>query len=185
MAGMRREVTAEEVRALLGELGQRLAAKGVEATIYIVGGAAIALELDPRRVTVDVDGVFHPETTVRDEARAMAKEHELPEDWLNDNAKAFTPGGDRGAVSLDIPGLSVALASPEHLLAIKMASFRPGQDLDDLELLFRTLRIATPEEAAEISTGVYGEYSVVLPGWDELLLSAQAVIDRMRRRRGV
>src|SRR5665648_322299 len=172
MAGPRREFTADEVRDLLAELGRRLQAKGIEATIYIVGGAAIALEIDARRVTVDVDAIFHPETTVRAEAEQLAAERGLPKDWLNNSVGGFVPGGDDDAVPLELDGITVTTASPEHLLAMKMASYRPGKDQADLELLFARLGITTAEQAADIALAVYGEYSVVLPGRDELILSA-------------
>jgi hypothetical protein len=177
------ELTHDEMRALLTELGARLHAAGVEATLYIVGGAAIAFELDVRRVTADIDAVFHPETTVRAEVAAMANEKGLPQGWLNDNARAFVPGGDDDAVPFTVPGMSVALASPRHLLAMKMAAARPGQDLDDLALLFDTLGLTTPEAAADVALAVYGEGSVVLPERDELVLTARAVFDRLRPRR--
>ena len=177
------ELTHDEMRALLTELGARLHAAGVEATLYIVGGAAIAFELDVRRVTADIDAVFHPETTVRAEVAAIAHEKGLPQGWLNDNARAFVPGGDDDAVPFTVPGMSVALASPRHLLAMKMAAARPGQDLDDLALLFDTLGLTTPEAAADVALAVYGEGSVVLPERDELVLTARAVFDRLRRRR--
>ena len=177
------ELTHDEMRALLTELGARLHAAGVEATLYIVGGAAIAFELDVRRVTADIDAVFHPETTVRAEVAAMANEKGLPHGWLNDNARAFVPGGDDDAVPFTVPGMSVALASPRHLLAMKMAAARPGQDLDDLALLFDTLGLTTPEAAADVALAVYGEGSVVLPERDELVLTARAVFDRLRPRR--
>jgi hypothetical protein len=136
--------------------------------------------MDARRVTVDIDAVFHPETTVAEEAANIAAERDLRPDWLNQSARAYIPGGDSGAVLLDIPGLSVALASPEHLLAMKMAAFRPT-DVPDLELLFRELKISTADQAASIALSVYGEESVVLPGRDELVLSAQAVLNRLKR----
>jgi hypothetical protein len=182
VAGPSRELTATEVRSLLTELGARLHDRGVEAQLYVVGGAAIALEFDVRRVTADIDAIFHPETTVSEEAEAMAAEHGLPTNWLNSNAKAFIPGGDDHAIPFSVPGLSVALASPEHLLAMKMASYRPGQDQADLELLFRELAVSTAAQAADLSLAVYGEHSVVLPGRDELILSAQAVLDRSTKR---
>src|SRR5665648_1280510 len=78
----------------------------------------------------------------------------------------------RQALPLDLPGIAVTLSSPEHLLAMKMASYRPGKDQADLELLFARLGITTAEQAADIALAVYGEYSVVLPGRDELILSA-------------
>jgi hypothetical protein len=177
------ELTHDEMRALLTELGTRLRAAGVEATLYIVGGAAITFELDVRRVTADIDAVFHPEATVRAEVAAIADEKGLPQGWLNDNARAFVPGGDEDAVPFTVPGMSVALASPRHLLAMKMAAARPGQDLDDLALLFDTLAVTSPDAAADIALAVYGEGSVVLPERDELVLTARAVFDRIRRRR--
>lgn len=181
MAGPRRELTADEVRELLAELGRRLHAQGVEATVYVVGGAAIALEIDTRRVTADVDAVFHPATTVRAEAERLADERDLPRDWLNDSV-ASLPGGDADAVPIEVEGMTVTAASPEHLLAVKMAAFRPGRGQADLELLFRILGITEPEQAADIALAVYGEYTVVLPGRDELLLSARAILDRRRHR---
>lgn len=177
------ELDAERITHLLTELGRRLLNRGVEGHLYVVGGAAIALEFDTRRVTADVDAVLHPETTVRAEAEAMAAESGIPKSWLSDNAKAFLPGGDDRASTLSFPGLSVALASPEHLLAMKMAAYRPGQDQEDLVLLFTQLDVTTPEQAADLALEVYGEHTVVLPDRDELILSAQAVLERMRRRR--
>jgi hypothetical protein len=172
------ELTADDVRGLLAELGRRLQAQGVAATVYVGGGAAIALELDERRVTADVDAVFHPATTVRAEAEVLATERGLPKDWLNDSVAGLVPGGDLGALPLDLPGIAVTLGSPEHLLAMKMASYRPGKDQADLELLFARLGIRTAEQAADMALAVYGEYTVVLPGRDELILSAQAILDR-------
>lgn len=183
-AGPRRELTADEIRDLLTVLGRRLEARGVEATIYIVGGAAIALEIDARRVTVDVDAVFRPEATVKEEAEALAAERGLPLHWLSDAVAGFVPGGDAGAVRLDIPGVAVTVGSTEHLLAMKMASYRPGKDQADLELLFDRLGVTSAEQAAQIALGVYGDYAAVLPGREELLLSAQAILDRRAARRG-
>jgi hypothetical protein len=177
---VRRELSRDDIRALLAELGARLDAAGVEATIYIVGGAAMSLEFDVRRVTADVDAVFHPQTTVREQAQALAADRGLPGDWLNDSVRAFVPGDDADAIRYSVPGLSIALASARHLLAMKMAAFRPT-DVSDLVVLFRELSIATPEEAADMALAVYGPNSMVLPDRDELLLSARAVIDRMRR----
>lgn len=114
----------------------------------------------------------------------LAAERNLPRDWLNNSVAGFVPGGDDDGVPLQLEGITVTTASPEHLLAMKMASFRPGKDQADLELLFAQLGITEPSQAADIALAVDGEYSVVLPGRDELLLSAQAVLDRRHRTRG-
>lgn len=148
MAGPRRELTAQEVRELLTELGRRL------------------------------------QERVRAEAEQLAAERGPPRAWLNNSVAGFVPGGDDGAVLLDIPGVAVAASSPEHLLAMTMVSYRPGKDQADLELLFERLRVSAPEQAADIALGVYGEYTVVLPDREELILSAQAILDRRRRGSG-
>jgi len=51
---------AERVRGLFLELSDRLAACGVTAQLFVVGGAAMALAYEPGRLTRDVDGVFVP-----------------------------------------------------------------------------------------------------------------------------
>lgn len=156
-------IDGEEILALLRDLGERLAFAGVHADIYIIGGAAIALTLDTRRVTRDIDAALKPNLEVRDVALEMAREKGLPEGWLDSAAMGFAPDApDLGAVLIDLPGLSIAVASPEHLLAMKMAAARPGRDMEDLELLFRTLGLTEPGQAVDIARRLYGEESVVL-----------------------
>jgi predicted nucleotidyltransferase len=170
----------DKIIELLTELGRRLAAKGVVGRFYIVGGAAMALEFDTRRTTRDIDAVFDPPTTVADEAAAMARALGLPGGWLSAAAQAFIPGPDENPVSLDIEGLQVAISSPQNLLAMKMAAGRP-QDVSDLVILFRRLKIKSPEQAVDIAVKMYGEGSAVLSEpRDSLLLLAESVLTRVR-----
>ncbi len=182
----RPDLGPEDLRALLSELGARLEAAGVHGDLYVVGGAAIALTLGVRRITRDVDAVFRPAVEVREEAERLAAERGLPRDWLDSAALAFAPNvPDTDAVSLDIPGLSVSVASPEHLLAMKLAAARPGRDIDDLVLLFDRLGIDRPERALAIAKRLYGQDSVVLSDPDESYLwLAEDVLAELRRRRG-
>jgi hypothetical protein len=175
------ELDRAEIIELLTELGRRLQASGVEATLYVVGGAAIAIQFDSRRVTKDIAAIFHPETTVRAVAETLAAERGLPKRWLNDSAAAFAPGpsDDVDAIPFEAPGIAVSIASPRHLLAMKMAAFRPT-DRPDLEVLFGALDVTTPEQAADIATEVYGDHHA-LPPREELLLVAEATLARMRR----
>lgn len=48
-------LTRTQLIRLLTEVGARLLARGREGQIYVVGGAAMALTFDSRRVTRDVD----------------------------------------------------------------------------------------------------------------------------------
>jgi hypothetical protein len=165
---------------LLTELGRRLSAKGVAGRLYIVGGAAMALEFDTRRSTRDIDAVLHPPTTIADEAASMATDLGLPAAWLSAAATPFIPLPDEDPVSLDVEGLQVAVSSAANLLAMKMAAGRP-QDLTDLVVLFRHLKIRSPAQAVDIAERMYGDDSVVLSEPREsLLLLAESVLARAR-----
>ena len=170
----------DKIMELLTELGRRLSAKGVAGRLYVVGGAAMALEFDTRRTTRDIDAIFDPPTTVADEAASMASDLGLPPGWLSDAAQAFIPLPDHDPVSLDVEGLQVAVSSPANLLAMKMAAGRP-QDITDLVVLFRHLKIRNPEQAVDIAERMYGDDSVVLSEPREsLLLLAESVLARVR-----
>lgn len=174
----------DKIMELLGELGRRLSAKGVAGRLYVVGGAAMALEFDTRRTTRDIDAILDPPTTVADEAASMARDLGLPPGWLSAAAQAFIPLPDADPVSLDVEGLQVALSSPANLLAMKMAAGRP-QDITDLVVLFRHLKISSPEQAVDIAERMYGTDSVVLSEPRvSLLLLAESVLARMRREDG-
>ncbi|TCC16155.1 hypothetical protein [Kribbella speibonae] len=80
MTDARNEFRAGEIVDLLSELDNRLKARGISASIFVVGGAAIAVTSndDPRR-TEDIDAITRDQAVV-DEARTMASQRKLPED---------------------------------------------------------------------------------------------------------
>jgi len=86
-------LSREQIIEALERLDRALGARGTRAELYLVGGAVMCLALDARASTKDVDGWFTEPQAVREAAREVAKEMDLPEDWLNDAAT------DRGAVS--------------------------------------------------------------------------------------
>jgi hypothetical protein len=147
-----------EIVELLTELGRRLAGRGVEGEMYVVGGAAIALAFDERRATRDIDAVFEPKATVYEVAAEMAAEQELPDGWLNDAVKGFLAGADEDAVQvLDVPGLRVASASPRILLAMKVLSHRIGEDDDDVRLLATQLGLEHANDVLAVAEAVFGD----------------------------
>ena len=175
------EFSREDIEELLDELGRRLLSRDVTGTIYVAGGAAIALEFPERRVTRDIAALFGPAEVVREEAAAMSAERGLPPTWLSDSVRGFMPpGDDADANTYSVPGLEVSVASPRYLLAMKMAAGRP-QDLHDLILIFRELGITQAEEAADIAKKVHGRDSILLPPRDELSRYAEAVLNRMEQ----
>lgn len=151
-------LTRDEIRALLEDLGRELEAEAVQAEMFVVGGAAIALAYNTRRATADVDAVFEPKTVVYSAAARVAKRHPgVPADWLNDGVKGFLPGPDSAAVvALETSGLVVRTASPEYLLALKVQASRVDRDLDDIRFLAGLCGATTADEVLSITTRVLG-----------------------------
>ncbi len=175
----RREFNTEEIRSLLVELGRRLAAEGEHASIYIAGGAAMAMTIDTRRVTDDVDGIFDRTNALETAADEVASAHQLDGRWLSDAMRPYAASAsDVEATLVELDGLSVSIASPRHLLAMKMAAFRP-EDMGDLARLFTHLAIATPEAAVATVWEVYGDYAETAGGGSrqDFLLRARGVLD--------
>lgn len=129
----------------------------------------MALAYDARRATRDIDAVFQPHGVVLDEARAVADELGLPHWWLNEQASAYVaPGGDAAAPRVfDHPGLRVAAASPEHLLAMKVLAAR-RRDADDIRFLVKHLGLTTPAQVLNLCAEVFPEEEV--PGRARLVL---------------
>ncbi len=150
---------AEQIRALLIELGQRLDARGIEARLFLVGGAAMALAFSRRRVTRDLDAVFEPKKEIYDEAAAMARERGLPDGWLNDSVKGLLPDREQpieGTSSFSAPGIRVGVAAPQYLFAMKAMATRQEADGDDLRLLARALKLKTSAQALDLVERFYG-----------------------------
>ncbi len=176
-----------ELLALLTEVGQVLSRDGAHGDIYVVGGSAICLTMNTRRVTQDIDVAFRSGAgDVRAAAAEVGARHGLPPGWINSAVTGVLPNvEDTEAVILDIPGLSVALTSPEHLLAMKMIAARPGRDHDDLEFLFERLGITEPEQAVEIVERVCGDSDIMMSDpIESYLYEARDVLRRIAERRG-
>jgi hypothetical protein len=146
------------IRTLLLELGRRLDARGLEARIFLVRGAAMALAFSRDRVTRDLDGVFEPKREIYDEAALIAEEQHLPDGWLNDAVKGLLP--DRhppveGVGGLSAPGIRVGVASAEYLFAMKAMAARQETDGDDLRALARVIGIDDVASALELVERFY------------------------------
>ena len=149
----------ERIVALLGELGGRLNSRGLEADLYVVGGTAMALAYDRLRVTRDIDAVGEPMAAIEAEAREMAAIHrDLPADWLIARVMPLLPrsfDADR-IEALAWPGLSVNVASPRRLLAMKVRAGRYDRDLQDIWILCQVLELVRLEQVWDIVDEVWG-----------------------------
>ena len=151
------EFEAEEIGRLLGLLDSRLRRRRVRASIYVVGGAAIAMTVVDTRRTIDIDiDALASETVVMEEARLLADAEGIPTTWLNSNAGSWVP--PRPADTVVPPerlGLTVHYAPREHLLAMKLIAARP-QDRPDIIALSLSLGMGeSAEEYADLLERVY------------------------------
>lgn len=156
MSGRGAELDDEDVRSLFQDLSGRLAASGVHAQLFVVGGAAMALAYEQGRLTRDVDALFVPAPEVRRAAEAIGVDRGLEPDWLNDAAKGFLPGPDENpATVFESESLLVQIASPEYLLAMKLHASRDERDLDDATTLFGLLGYTTAQQGIDLLTSTY------------------------------
>ena len=128
----------------------------------MVGGAAMLLAYGRERMTRDTGAIFEPKTIVYDEARAMAREKTwLGEDWLNDAVKGFVngpdPDPDKVRVVFSTDNLTVQVASPKRLLAMKVAAARVERDRDDILTLVEIVGAHTIQDVLDIAYAEYGE----------------------------
>lgn len=147
------KLTKADLLRLFELLDAELAAEGVQAELYLVGGAVMCLALDARAATRDVDAWFKPAAVVRAAAARVANRVDVPADWLNDAVKGWL--GARGSFDpfLERPHLKVFVAQPAYLLAMKSVALRLGEefhDLDDVRYLLRYLNITRVADALAI-----------------------------------
>jgi hypothetical protein len=135
----------------------------VVADIYVFGGAAMVLAYDAQRATRDIDAVFHPHGLVLDEARHVADVLGLPTWWLNEQASVYVSGKlDPGKRNVfDHPGLRVAAASPEHMLAMKVLSSAP--ETHQTSVSFSNISISQPPKTPSLSAAASSPTKRYLP----------------------
>ena len=149
----------EKVVEALTELGVRLDARGIHGDIYVVGGTAMLLGYDRLVVTSDIDAVFTPVEVINEIVAEMYMENKrLGKDWLNSKVLPLLPRiADLGAwEALNIRGLTVSVASPEFLLAMKARAARGRRDLEDVGVLVGILNYTDLDEVWETCEAVWG-----------------------------
>ena len=142
---------------LFGELSEELERQGLRGHVYIVGGAALIAGYGRKRSTHDVDGrIVYEKRGVMEAARRLAEKHDLPTNWLNENATLFMPHTDdsQATTVFNSPALVVTGASARHLLAMKIDAGR-AEDVEDIQWLLDELRIENLDEAIEVHWTTY------------------------------
>jgi hypothetical protein len=151
-------LTAERIDQLLRALDVELRREEVVGELYVVGGAVLCLALQARPSTRDVDGYFEPPQVIRRAAVRIARDHDVPESWLNDAVKGYLSPKGEYRPYLELANLRVLVAQPEYLLAMKCLAFRLGPEFHDevdVRFLLRYLNIERYEAAVDVITRYY------------------------------
>lgn len=154
----RHEFNASQVVDLLAELDLRVRHRGVSASGFVVGGAAIAVAgVRGERLTEDID-VVTDELVVFEEAALLGRERGLPENWLNPNARMWMPPLPEGVLNRpDAPGLRVTYADDGFLFATKLIAQR-AKDVEDVVALAQRLGL-TGASAGELEAHIRRYYT--------------------------
>ena len=150
------------VRALT-RLGELCAEKKSRVEIAIYGGTVMMLAYDCREATKDIDAIFHPSEVVVPLIKQVAREQNLPEDWMNNGVGSFVARREDRIkfAQLQIPGLAITRPSARYLLAMKCRAgrlptpFRAG-DMEDIKFLLRELAIDSITDVEAIAKEFYG-----------------------------
>jgi hypothetical protein len=165
--------------AALRRLGELARDADIRLEVSIYGGSAMLLAYNNRAATKDVDAILKPREEGEHLAKRVARELDLPDDWLNRDVVQFiSPNREakrRLAEIEDETGLIVHVPTAKYLLAMKaLACRRPigayRGDLDDLRFLIRQLGIQSVDEIQEAVDAFYPD-DVIRPE-DRLLLQS-------------
>lgn len=162
---MRGELDRATILRALGRLSTLLGERGITGELCLLGGTVMVLAFNARASTKDVDAIFQPAQVIRELARRVGHELDLPEDWINDGAKGFVSTRHE-ATEGDLPQfphLRLTAPPPGYMLAMKCMAARIGADTEergdiaDIEFLVRHLRLRAPDEAIAIVARYYPE----------------------------
>lgn len=150
----------DDLIAGLRELAARSRHAGVgSVTIEVIGGAALRLAYFDRATTVDIDARLEPQHKLEPIIHEIADDRGWPTNWINSDAVQFIPRWGREVhwrPLLVEPGLSIVVASPEALLAMKLhaTQHRGNRDIGDVAKLLAIVGISSVADAERL----YGEF---------------------------
>ncbi len=148
----------------LRRLGREAREAGVRLEISLYGGSAMLLAFNSRSATKDIDAILVPREEGEGLAARVARDLDLPEDWINSDVTQFiSPKKEAKRRLSEIEretGLIVHAPTARYLLAMKaLACRRPigayQGDLEDLRFLIRKIGIRSVEEIQEIIDAFY------------------------------
>jgi hypothetical protein len=153
----------EQIVQALRRLSELLKDRNIEGEICLLRGTAMVLGFQARPSTKDVDAIFVPAQPIRELARLVQEEQNLPENWINDGAKAFI-SVQHDTVQGDLPqfeNLRLTMPTPEYMLAMKCMAARVGSDsgdrgdIADIRFLIGYLRLKSADDVLSIVARYY------------------------------
>ena len=152
-----------ELIKYLKVLGNELEKINMQGEIILTGGAVMCLVHSARDMTKDIDALYEPKSEINRLAEQIAREYDLPRNWLNDGVKGFVSDNVEAEEFSQFGGLKISAVTPDYLLAMKLLSSRvEGQDYGDIKFLFKALNIKTCEQA-ELIVERFFPVNAILP----------------------
>jgi len=150
-------MNSEEMLKYLEILNTKMKEKNIFGEISLVGGAVMCLCYKSREVTKDIDAIFEPKTLIYDCIKQTANDLEISEDWLNDSVKGFLSEKAEFTEYLKLSNLTINVASPEYMLAMKCLSSRVDNqnEVADIKYLIKLLELKTYEEVENLILKYY------------------------------
>lgn len=150
-------MTSSDIMKCLETLNENMKLNNIFGEICLVGGAVMCLCYKSREVTRDIDAVFEPKSVMNKIIEDTAKDLNIPNDWLNDSVKGFLSNNAEFSEYQKLSNLTINVASPEYMLAMKCLSARADNtnEIEDIKYLIKVLNIHTYEEVEHIILKYY------------------------------
>ena len=130
-------LTRQDMVECFEDIANRIRFKFVKGTIYLVGGAAVAMAYDDSRMSIDIDArIESAHGEIQRAILDIARERGWPTTWLNEQPVHYIPRGeDSSSVTVFYhSNLTVRAAAPRRLIAMKMIAGRE-RDINDIAVL--------------------------------------------------
>jgi hypothetical protein len=153
----------QQIIRAFSRLSDLLKERNVDGEVCLLGGTVMVLAFKARASTKDVDAIFSPTQVIRELARVIQEEQQLPENWINDGAKGFVSERHE-TIAGDLPqfeNLRLTMPTPEYLLAMKCLASRisTGEtdrgDVADIRFLIHYLNLKTTDDVLSIVQKYY------------------------------
>lgn len=158
--------TQESVAEALAALVNELLAGGTEATVRVVGGAAVALQVGREAVTSDIDALYASSPEVEAAVERIAEARNWPRRWLNDAVKMYVSHYDEAGdwtLRTQEGAVAILVARPKLLLAMKLRAGRGRRDAEDIDRLLDACGIASMTDAVELFYRYYPHDEIATP----------------------